>query len=626
MSEKPFFDPAMLAPVRKRIVLFSAAAILLLALALAFKAVSIAAGGILFSIQPDFFCRVRWSSVASVGLGMFLLGWGIPWLARRAQVVPALLPIVVLLAGLALALRSYLSAPLVLGPILAAAGLCLWLFRTPLARCAERLVSAGKIPRRAALVVALSGFALYFGLNQGMHGGQPFISDSQARLFHAHILNDGRWFLPAPESPELYVTVGTVMHEGRWYSQYLPGAILLNLLGLRIGSVSFVFCFLAMGCILLTWELGRRLWNEATGILGAIFLLLSPMFALLSSSFMEHTPTTFFLLAALVAGLRAADTKSRRLWFLGGFLLGYAVILRPLSALGVALAILAAGAVWSPRNQRPNWWSLLAAALGAALPLAFLLLFNLKTTGHPFLLAYRIANPARHSLGFTALNGHTPMIGLLNQLDNVTSLSEWLFMWPMTSYILLFCFYWVRGFARRDALLTLPLAGLLFAYFFYPAEEFFFTPRFVAESLPFLALLTARGLLELATFMRTALGPKRSRPIEQSLFALLVGLSLSAVFASQSRFAYFDALSKRGQHLAEALRPFVEDPSATVFLDADISEHYLPRVVPLNALSFGGAQFLIGSDPAAVAAYRAAHPERHFFLVKNTDLVIPIQN
>jgi len=569
---------------------------------------------------------VRWSSLGAVAALVALL-WLRPaggWLAGSGR--RRLCAFAIVAGGMLLFFRDFFPGGELFVPMTAAAFAIFWLLRREAAVSAVRLLDLGI--RRAGLLTgvltgAWAGLILLF-----CHislGGDPLADDSCARFFHALLWSRGLWFLPEPEYRGFVPSAWLVVQNGRMYSQYLPGAILLNFLGLKIGSVSLVFAVLGAGCVWLTYEAGKILFGAAAGLLGAFLLAVSPVPVLLAWLQMDHPLAAFFLMAAFVAGLRNLRAPTLPNAAALGFCLGYAAIMRPLTAFAIGAPLLALW-VWQGWSQakRP-WFSWLAASGGGLVPILFMLYVNLKTTGNLFTLGYSLANPAMHSLGFTAGNGHTPIVGLCQQLNNLVSLSFWMFMWPVTSFLFLLILFLSGRASRRDWMLLLPLAGLVSAYFFYPYQDMFLGPRFLAESLPFLALLTARGILFLPEFLvgnaASAESRKSARRVVAALVAALFLNSVPSVLRKACDFGGGAITIRSHRNVVKSYR---NDPLATVFCVDPTGDRGTWLLVS-SLITRGGAEFFLDCGEKIRGEYMARHPERHYYLMDAGTNHIPLK-
>lgn len=460
-------------------------------------------------------------------------------------------------------------------------------------------------------IFIVGGLATYT-MNGYLFAHYPFMADSYARLFHAHILDRGWWVLPSPEHWEYLIHAYVVRTPESYYSQYLPGSILIDLAGLKIGNLGLLPAMIGGGTITMTYLVGRRLYDHVTALFGALLLGCSTTFILQAASFMEHAPMMFLLTGAFWAGLRDLEKSTWHHSVLLGLLVGYACITRPLTALGVAGPLLA---VWwlrqckDWRRRFPYWAITLVAWL---IPIAFLLLFNEKTNGNPFTLAYRVSNPELHSLGFTETNKHTIAKGIFNQLNNVHSLSYWLFMWPISSYSLIYLLLLSGKTRWRDGLLFLPLVGLVCLYFFYPYQDFFFSPRFISESVPFLCLLSARGFMVLWTGVGEQ-SLAHSTLLRATLVIGLIALFITSLVPAYGRYTHFRASASGARsYLNKLLEAGENEEQATVFITQKTKMLHVALIAQVKY--WGRTEYLVVPDPSDRLRYMQQYPERDFIL------------
>ncbi|MBN1867044.1 glycosyltransferase family 39 protein [Candidatus Sumerlaeota bacterium] len=573
--------------------------------------------GVVVSVPGRIYHLTRWSTIAAVSIVPAILC--VPWARRlvgrfsRTRAFP-FLPGIAFLSLLCIGPLRYPGSWGALAVVLLALASVLFLFRRETARMLDgvyRISGAGWIP---ALGVALLGGIGVWALHLTVFEGREFCVDSTARLFHAHILNQGRWYAPAPAYSDLYSPEGLVVENGRWYSQYFPGGILIALAGLRIGNQMLLPCLMAMGVPFLAYLCGARLFSRRIGLAGALFVIVSPLFLLQSSILMEHTPTTFFLMTALWLGLRDLERPTLLNAVLLGFVFGYGCITRPWTCFGFAFPLLLVYVGLVGRFWRRRWPYWLAALAAWSIPAIFLLYFNVRTTGFALRPGYVAQGSTFHSLGFTARNGHTPLSGLSNELSNVASLSEWLYMWPATSYLFILLLFLVGRVRPKDIVLFSPFAGLLAAYFFYPFHNICLGPRFVAESIPSLALLTARGIAEVIDLARRHTPAHTHPTARRCAVAVLLALTLGSIDPARQWARQFHASAVSGAGLERQLRRVQNDPLATVLFHHSGADN---RAAVEKVQSLDGADFLVveENNHSRIRDYVRENPERHYYVV-----------
>jgi hypothetical protein len=145
-----------------------------------------------------------------------------------------------------------------------------------------------------------------------------------------------------------------------------------------------------------------------------------------------------------------------------------------------------------------------AGALTLGCGLALYLAYNAALTGSPLLLPRTLFSSADHygfGVGVGFYGQHTLAAGLVNLDQQLTSLLIDLFGWPF--YVTLACIplALVRTDSRRhwDALLLAIAGVIILAQVGYFYHGIYLGPRYLFDTLPALALLTARGLFKLVS-------------------------------------------------------------------------------------------------------------------------------
>lgn len=182
------------------------------------------------------------------------------------------------------------------------------------------------------------------------------------------------------------------------------------------------------------------------------------------------------------------------------------------------------------------------AVAGAAFVLLFFT-YNGALTGDAFLTPFQLWDSSDR-IGFGVDVGwrgsHTIAEGLVNTRANLGELLRHLFGWP--SYITLSLLFlpFATGRGRRGDWLLLGVAlSVIVAYIAYWADGIMFGPRYYYETLPALALLTARGFSVLASVAKD-LSALRSgaSPWAYSLMGTVLGGTLFVVLIAYNIVGY----------------------------------------------------------------------------------------
>jgi hypothetical protein len=357
-------------------------------------------------------------------------------------------------------------------------------------------------------LLALLGSLLYtLWIARVEYHGEPHIYDAAAYLFAAKTYALGQLSVPLPPVPDLFPGPFMVQFHGRWFAQYPPGTALTLVPGLWLGMPYAVEPLLGTAALLGIGLIAARLYNRQVATLAVILGSLSPFYSYLAASYLSHTVTLFYLVWGGWALLRFAQGRSSLNLLLAGLLFGMAYLTREeVAALYIVLLTLGTLLLYRQR-LRQEWRRWLLVAPGFLLILLVALLldlgFNAQLTGHPLTTPRSLFFAADHwgfgpGVGF--YGEHTLAAGLVNLDEQLTILAIDLFGWPFYLTLAVPLLPFVTGKAcGRDWLLLLGTACIAAAFVGYFYHGIYLGPRYLYETLPFLLMLTARGLLTLAT-------------------------------------------------------------------------------------------------------------------------------
>ncbi len=446
-------------------------------------------------------------------------------------------------------------------------GLLAWLIKAMLGLVTRRVrvamsVHTGQAVSRFfplmlfGLALLLTGYVAY-----GVLDAMPHVQDSAAYIFQARMFAERRLLVPDPGAGlhDFLDHAYVLFYNGAWFSKYPPGYPLLLALGVLIGQPAIIDPLCGAAALLLVYLTGRRLFSTTVGALAALLGLVSPFFLTMSGAILSHSAsmlgTAAFLYFFVVARQAdypppidgsAAPTLRLSRWrrgityyapLLAGLSIGWVVITRELSALGIAAPFVVYALVDLAINR--NWPTLrryLLMVVGALPLLLFLLIDNYVLTGGPLDFPQNLQTNF-DLVGFGPGHGgdplgHSPALGLANAIVYLREIAKDLFGWPgpFTFVFVALAFLPLTPSHLQDgggqaspapievsatALLTqnsklktqnssFPYArllllggalGLVGAYFFWWAAARVFGPRYWYEMLPFLLLLTALGVV-----------------------------------------------------------------------------------------------------------------------------------
>ena len=438
---------------------------------------------------------------------------------------------------------------------------------------------------------------------------RPHILDAVSYMFQAGLFARGALWLDAPSLVQDFRGPFEVVTDGRWFSQYPPGAPAVYALGQLVGLgwlVGPIACAALIGAT--AWSAGA-LFGPPTGLVVLLLGALSPFVLFQSGSFLSH-PIAGGMLGGALASFVAGERSSRRRWFvLCGALLGGGFLAREAASALFALPLVGRLA-WTRR------WRDLATLIVAGLPFALLyLLYNAALTGSPWTLPRSLFDPTDRfgfgdGIGFHTR--HTLAAGLANADELLTLLQFDALGWPPLFTFGLLGLPFLLGRARAwDWLALGGLLAFVVAYVGYFYHGVALGPRYYFESMPWLLLLAGRGGQVLAQLANSRL----AAGVVLGLLTLnTLGFYVPAEVARRLDFSglpdarplqlAFVRGGLSGPELAGVPRP--------ALVLTDDWWIYNAELASLNCASLPSCPVLFGlavTDDAA-AELRAAYPER----------------
>ena len=368
----------------------------------------------------------------------------------------------------------------------------------------QRLQSMGRALIRSAnwlvfgLAISALGFLSYviYALGQAV----PHVPDSVAYVFQAKIFASLRLTVSAPPVAESFWLMNMLpVVDDRWFSQYPFGHPAFLAVGEVFGAMWLVPPMLGAASVGLIYLVGRRLYGAAVGVIGALLLFFSPFFQMTASNFMSHNTAAFVLLGCLFFLTRPSRQHALSM-LLSGVFLGVLFNIRPLTAVAfipVLAIFMGYELVRAGEERRKMIGEYVAfAAGGMALLLAYVL-YNLATTGDLLSPPYSVSGTySSDTFGFGG--PHSFARGLYNQQGLLALLLLVANGWPAVIGLSLAALPFVtRTHNRWDCLFAASAIAVAGSYIFYVNAAALYGPRFWYEIMPFLMLLTARGIVSL---------------------------------------------------------------------------------------------------------------------------------
>ena len=390
-----------------------------------------------------------------------------------------------------------------------------------------------------ALALAMAGGAVSIWISAIFYERIPHIEDEFAILWEAHVMAAGEIAIPSPEEPGAFSVPFVIDFEGMRFGKYPPGWPAALSLGVRAGAPWIVNAILSAAALWLIYRLGTKLLNPTVGLLAELLALSSPMFIMLSGTLLSHMFALFLTLVVLLAWIdltrwndedEAGNPVPR--WMLvttAGLALGLLILVRPLTAFGVAIPFGLHGALLLVRRALAPEKGIIMVG-GITLLLAALLpTWQAAQSGDPSLNLYTLwweydrvgfgagigISPGGHNL----LRGMGKSVWDLRAgLHDLFGSFSWIFL-P---------FGWTALKKIKSGWLLLSIfPALVFVYVLYWVGATLFGPRYYFESLPSLAITSAAGIAFVGGWLAQKTKPARWRkPLTVGLVSTLVLLNV----------------------------------------------------------------------------------------------------
>ena len=374
-----------------------------------------------------------------------------------------------------------------------------------------------RVPRMA-IDVLLALWLVAAGLvTTRLYHQLPHILDAVSYTFQAGLFASGQLALPAPPLAEAFRGPFQVDWQGRIFSQYPPGAPAIYALGQLVSLEWLVGPLACLALLATTTWTASALFGRTCAVPVLLLGVLSPFVLFQAGSFLSHPIAAGLLAAALAAFVAAECGRSPRWYAACGALLGVAFLTRETASVLFALPL-------GLRLLFTRRWAALLSISACGIPfVALYVLYNLDQTGSPFILPRMLFDATDH-FGFGDGVGfhmrHTLAAGLANTDELLTLLQFELFGWPPLFALGLLGLPFLLGRPQAwDFVAAGGFAAFVIAYTAYFYHGIALGPRYYFEAMPWLLLLTGRGVQSLIVLTRS----------HAAAWLVLAVLSLSSV-------------------------------------------------------------------------------------------------
>ncbi|HEY1386949.1 MAG TPA: glycosyltransferase family 39 protein [Ktedonobacterales bacterium] len=481
-----------------------------------------------------------------------------------------------------------------------------------------------------ALLTVLGSFGYVLWVALAEYQGQPHILDASAYIFQAKIFASGQLSAPVPSHLGAFQGPFMIASGGRWFAMFPPMTSLLLAVGIVLHAPWLVEPLLGTLALWGIFRLGRYFYGGGVAWLAVLLGALSPFYIYLAASYMSHTMALFFAvyflwtLVRFTRGWRWYDLALAAVFAVG------LLLTRELSAavIGVTAAAYLLGGQWRALRERfTTIWPIFVFALSILVcGVVVYLLYNQLQTGSATLSPRTLFFPGDRygfGLGIGFYGQHTFAAGMVILDQLLTILLIDLYGWPFYLTLALLPLTFLRRDTRTrwDIFCALALIVFTLAQAGYFYHGIYLGPRHLFETLPFLLLLTARGVTGLAAILARvgrALGAWRpTRTLAMGVAgALLVALIACNLFYYSPRqaqiFQGYTGLPVSMKVDAATLYGF--HPSQAIVLT---NNWYIYNYIlwPLNDPALRGETlYAYAPSPDVVQQIHAAYPNRTLYM------------
>jgi 4-amino-4-deoxy-L-arabinose transferase-like glycosyltransferase len=467
-------------------------------------------------------------------------------------------------------------------------------------------------PRPGGWILVICGLALLSTAAVAFFAFErlPHLEDEVAYLFQAKTMALGRLTIPSPAQPASFWTPFVLDYQGQRFGKYPPGWPAVLALGVLVRLPWLVNPLLAALALYLVYRLGWTLYDRWTGLLAAALGLTSPLFLVLSGSFLSHLVTLVWLLLFSLWFVWTARGGSG--WFAvgAGLAMGMAFLTRSLTAVAYAAPFVLYSLLQLARRQ-PHWRNYLLVALSGGAVAALLPVYQWAVTGDPWLNPYTLWWPYDR-LGFgpgigAMAGGHSLYYAWINLKQDLPRAATDILGWPGLSWLPLLLGLLLRPRRLWDWGLPAPFTCLVIAYLFYwvGSPERLWGPRYYFEGFAGLWILSAVGLLKVWAWAQQK--PQWLRTVLAGALVVMVAVNLAVniPFRMHEAHGFYGITRAQMQPIEEA-----DLHNALVMIYADRWLEYGAMLAEMSPALDDDVLYARSSGREQDAAVIAAYPHR----------------
>jgi hypothetical protein len=302
---------------------------------------------------------------------------------------------------------------------------------------------------------------------------RPHLVDSIVQLFQAKIFAAGLLKATLPKYPEFFVTQHMIFDPTGWYSQYPPGHQALLSIGVLFGAPWLVNILLTLTSIIFAYKISIKTFGNTHANISLLLATFCPFLIFMGSDFMNHVPTLTCVILFTYFYICWEEQKKAKHMLFAAFAIGFAFLIRPLTALGMAVPFGIAAIIFAIKNKLFS--HIILGAIGTAFFIAINFAYNYFMYGDPMLPGYIKLWGKGHDIGFHVSpwgEAHTPLTGIRNELADIFLINEYLFEWPIPILLLIGLYlFFTKELKRNEKTISLLFFNATSYLFFLLAQR-----------------------------------------------------------------------------------------------------------------------------------------------------------
>lgn len=321
---------------------------------------------------------------------------------------------------------------------------------------------------------------------------QPITTDENSYVFETKLLLKGKFYTASHLLKEFFLAE-QIISDGKWFSKYSPGHSLILIPGVLLNFNNLMPIILSSFMVVIIYLFLLKLTkNIIISVIAGIITISSPLFIIISGTYLSHTSCSFFIVMYLFVFYKNTENnlKNTGLSFLLGFIWSFIFIIRQYACLLVTAPFVIYHLYLCIRHK--EYRNFFFFILGTTPLILLLFLYNYKCTGNPFMHTFLYYDPEEKigfGLKFQGKYLFTPDTALENLKYDIKWLNKWILGLPFSLSLILISILFSKNNIWKILFTLSILLVILGQFFYYCPGLYWFIPNYHYEILPISIIL-----------------------------------------------------------------------------------------------------------------------------------------